>query len=76
MSEKRKPEIVIVAQSYGKRHRLELYPVNLWPADFWKEPFKGGYRLRMNGRWVASTWTITEIMRQLRMVLTARRRRR
>ncbi len=74
MSEKRKPSHKIVAQKDGKRTWVELFPVSLWPGKFncVQKDMGKRYRVRINGRWRHgdSTFTITEVMRQLRSWLT------
>ncbi len=70
MSEKRKPTRKIVAEKGGKRMRIELFPATLWPEKFHREK-RTRYRIRVNGKWAQGdhAFTITEVMRQLRMWL-------
>ena len=74
MSEKRKPEITLVAKKQGKKRlRVELYNALQWPKKFNRR--KSGYRVRINGRWQNgdATYTVSEIMRQLRGWITGSR---
>ena len=77
MSEKRKPDIILVAVKNGKRIRLELFD----ERQFGREPtsFNGipYYRVRKNGKWATGKheWrTITQVTDSLRRYLVKRGR--
>lgn len=72
MSEKRRPDMVIVAEKQGKtkrlKKRLELFSEYQWghvPDDNCGRP---RYRVRLNGKWVTNIryWTLSEITVQIR----------
>ncbi len=72
MSEKRRPDKIIVAEKQGKtgrvRHRIELFSERQWgsvPEDYCGRP---RYRVRMNGKWVGKReyWTLSEVTVQVR----------
>jgi hypothetical protein len=72
MSEKRRPDKIIVAEKQGKtkwiKNRIELFSERQWghvPDDNCGRP---KYRVRMNGKWVTEKrfWTLSEIMAQTR----------
>ncbi len=68
MSEKRKPEIKIVAAQQGKKRlTIELFSCRQWghePRDYLRRPT---YRVRVNGKWAGKDcWTVTKVMDQLR----------
>ena len=72
MSEKRKPSLKLVAEKQGKRLKVELFPVTLWPHRQFepvcpKDPHRR-FRVRTNGKWMNGDngYTMTEIMRDLR----------
>lgn len=76
MSEKRRPDKVIVAEKQGKtkrlRHRIELFSEQQFghhPSDYCGRP---RYRVRMNGKWVKEHryWTLSEITVQVRKWLS------
>ena len=76
MSEKRRPEIKIVAEVSGTRNRVELFPATLWPGKFHVSE-SGRYRVRINGKWAHGddVFTVTEVMRQLRGWIASRAKR-
>jgi hypothetical protein len=71
MSEKRKPEVVLVAVIRGKRMKLELFPETLW------QPIRHGiparYRVRKDGKWYEPNgfryWSMSLIMASLRKLI-------
>lgn len=72
MAEQRKPEIKIVAEIHGKKNRLELFEASLWPDKF-SYGERNRFRIRLNGRWALGNrvFTLSEVMRQLRMKLVS-----
>jgi hypothetical protein len=81
MSEKRKPTLTIRAEFLGKveprkkkRMVYELFPTTLWPKMFSKQE-ELRYRIRVNGKWIDKSWTLTEFMKQLRGGLSRRLRK-
>ncbi len=77
MSEKRKPTVKLVAEIHGKRMRIELFPGSLWPEKF-RCSDQSKYRVRVNGKWQhgEATFTMSEIVRQLRKWMTYRIKKR
>jgi len=68
MSEKRKPEIAIVAKKQGKKTiRVELFRARLWNEKFCRGELDR-YRIRVNRKWTNGdkAYTVSEVMRQLR----------
>jgi len=72
MSEKRKPEVVLIAIVRGKRTRVELFRAELWPRLFGCRR-RNRYRVRIGGRWKhgETAWTITQVLAQLRSWISA-----
>lgn len=70
MSEKRKPEAVIVARIRGKTIKIELFENKLWPRLYHRNQW-GKYRVRFNGRWLhpRHSFTITFIAKEFRRLL-------
>lgn len=71
MSERRKPDIILVAEKRGNRRRLELFRSEQWPERYKNKP--GRYRVRANGRWVRTkpeVFTLTYITDSLRRWLS------
>jgi len=72
MSEKRRPDKVIVAEKQGKtkwiRNRMELFSERQWAETPGNHRGIARYRIRMNGKWVTQQryWTMSEIMAQTR----------
>ena len=72
MSEKRRPDKIIVAEKQGKtkwiRNRMELFSERQWGEAPGNHRGLPRYRIRMNGKWVTQQryWTISEIMAQTR----------
>lgn len=68
MSEKRKPDVKILAEIRGKKIRVELFRAALWPNLFPFESQRSQWRVRINGKWQLGdeTFTMSEVMRQMR----------
>lgn len=72
MSEKRRPNIKLVAEKDGKRHRVELFDERQWghaPSDNCGRPH---YRVRFDGKWREGWHTITMVTDGLRRWLSRR----
>jgi len=76
MSEKRRPDKVIVAEKQGKakwvKARIELFSQTQWGHESRDHCQRPKYRVRMNGKWVTAKryWSISEITAQLRQWMT------
>lgn len=76
MSEKRRPDKVIIAEKQGKakrlRHRIELFSERQWNETPGDNCQRARYRVRMNGKWVKEHryWTLSEITVQVRKWLS------
>lgn len=54
MSDKRKPELIILIRKPGKKSmKLELFFASKWKQPFWMNSGSWGnrYRIRFNGKW-------------------------
>lgn len=73
MSEKRKPDLVIVAVIPGKRrrYRVELFRASLWPRRFGLH-CQRRYRVRVQGKWWegGQCFTWSQVSSLLRKSLT------
>jgi hypothetical protein len=68
MSEKRKPDVKIVACVRGKEVRIELFRAYLWPKKFTRQSDHLKWRVRMHGKWANgdTVYTMSEVVRQMR----------
>lgn len=88
MSEKRKPELVLVARIYGKSGvsrsiKVEAFSASLWDGSsvgldckHWGKSHGDRYRVRVQGKWYkAKTFTMSELLAMFRKSIIGVRQR-